>query len=133
MTLAACRESGRTVTVISKTAGHDIEAYLTAHGIDRAVDLVIGPTYTAPATSGTTAHLIARALTRLDANADECTIISSSPAYIDAARAAEVATIGYANEPGKHDRLIAADAATTVASLADLTLRLRSHPLPPGP
>lgn len=123
--LAACRESGRTVTVINKTASHDIDAYLTAHGLDRAVDLVIGP-----APRGTTRYLITQALTRLDANADECTIVSSSPERIDAAHVAEVATIGYANEPGEHERLTAADTDAVVASLSELTLRLRARSLP---
>jgi len=46
------------------------------------------------------------------------------------ARLAGINTIGYANKPGKFERLTNAGAGAVITSLADLALWLRALPLP---
>lgn len=115
---------------MSNTSARTIDAYLTTHDLDRSVDLVIGRTDADTATLTLNAHLITQAVTRLEAEATACAIMTTSPAAIDAGRLAGVATIGYANEPGRHERLTAAGADAVVASLSNVTLRVRARPLP---
>jgi len=95
----------------------------------RTVD-VVARTSSDPALLKPSSHLIDQAVTELAASPDECVPVGDSVADIQAARLAGIDTIGYANRPGKHDRLTAARATAIVASLADLVLPLRARPLP---
>ncbi len=53
------------------------------------------------------------ALTALDVRPEECILIGDSTSDIEAAHAAGIAAIGYANKPGKAARLSHADAITS--------------------
>jgi len=66
----------------------------------------------------------------LQATPAECTLITASPAGIDAAHDIGAHAIGYARTPDDREHLADAGATCTIPSLADLTLRLRARPLP---
>ena len=87
-------------------------AYLAATGIE--LDLVVGRTSPDPALLKPSPHLVTRAIDALGAATDESVLVGDSPSDIAAGRDAGIATIGYANKPGKHQRLTNAGAQLVV-------------------
>lgn len=130
--VTACRESGRSVAVVSNNSDRAVRSYLTRQGLDDRVDLVVARTSHDAALLKPNPHLVETALTALGAEPGECAFVGDSTTDIHAARLAGVPSIGYANKPGKHAILSAAGADTVVSSLADLVLILRAHPRPRG-
>jgi phosphoglycolate phosphatase len=128
--VTSCRDSGRGVAVVSNNADRAVRAYLAQHGLDDRIELVAARTSPDPALLKPSPHLIEQAVTGLGAPPAECVLIGDSTTDMQAARLAGVASIGYANRPGKHASLTAAGALAVVSSLADLVLGLRARPLP---
>ena len=125
--LAACRDSARTVTVVSNVSTAAIRAYLAHHNLDNLVAHVIARTSPDPSLLKPSSHLIEQALTTLNADPAACTMLGDSPTDIESAHKAGIASIGYANKPGKHELFTTASAGAIITSLADLALRLRAH------
>jgi HAD superfamily hydrolase (TIGR01509 family) len=136
-TILACRHTHRTVAVVSNNSTPAVEAYLTAHDLIDSVNLIVGRTEPNPALLKPHPHLILRAVQALGADPAACTLIGDSPSDIEASLAAGVRSIGYANKPGKHERLASAGAdavVTTMTDLASAFLTPRSLPgFPPTP
>lgn len=114
--LTACRESGRSVAVISANSPTEVDDYLNSHDLSTQVAVV--------------AATIGEATSTLDAAPVDCLFISSSPADIEAAQATGTPTIGYARTPDDAAHLIDAGAIAFVYSMAEVALKLRAHPLP---
>ena len=74
-------------------------------------------------------HLINEAIFGLDANPAESALVGDSFTDIEASHSAGVASIGYANRPGKRERMTELRAGAVITSMADLALSLRSHRL----
>ena len=125
--VTACRNSGRSIAVVSNNSAQTVHAYLTRHGLDDRIGLVIARTAATPALLKPRPHLIAQAVNTLDAEPGECTLVGDSVTDIQAANLASIHSIGYANEPGKRERLTAAGAGAIINSLADLALKLRAR------
>lgn len=113
-TLAACRETSRSVAVISTDSPTEVRAYLDAHDLSGQVAVV--------------AASIGEAASMLEASPVDCLLITSSPADIRAAQIAGTPSIGYARTPDAA-HLVDAGAIAFVYSMADLALRLRAHTL----
>jgi phosphoglycolate phosphatase len=128
--VSSCRDSGRPVAVVSNNSERAVRAYLELHGLADRIDLLAARTSSDPALLKPSPHLIQQAITGLAAPADACVLIGDSTTDVQAARQAGIASIGYANRPGKHAALAEAGAAAVVSSLADLVLALRARPLP---
>jgi phosphoglycolate phosphatase len=125
--VAACRNSSRSLAVVSNNSARAVHTYLTQHGLDDRIQLVIARTCHDPALLKPSPHLIERALELLEAEPRECTLIGDSTTDIEGAHLAGVNNIGYANKPGKRERLAAVGAGAVITSLADLALRLRAY------
>ena len=125
--VTACQNSGRTVAVVSNNSDRTVHAYLTRHGLDDRISLVIARTNHDPALLKPSPHLITQAVDALDAEPGECALVGDSVTDVKAAQLASVQSIGYANEPGKRERLAEAGAGAIINSLADLALRLRAR------
>jgi HAD superfamily hydrolase (TIGR01549 family) len=125
--VTACRDSGRPVVVVSNNSARAVCTYLTQHGLDDRISNVIARTSHDPGLLKPSPHLIERAVETLSAQPSECTLVGDSTTDIEGARLASVRSIGYANKPGKRERLIAAGAGAVITSLADLALRLRAR------
>lgn len=128
-TVTACRNSGRSVAVVSNNSARAVYAYLARHGLDDRIPLVIARTSHDPALLKPSPYLIEQAVRALNADLRECTLVGDSITDIQGARLARVESIGYADKPGKHQLLAQAGAGAVIFSLADLALRLRA-PLP---
>ncbi len=125
--VTACQTSGRSVAVVSNNSARTVHAYLTRHGLDDRISLVIARTNHDPVLLKPRPHLITQAVDALDAEPGECALVGDSVTDIQAARLASVHSIGYANEPGKRERLTVAGAGAIINSLADLALTLRAR------
>jgi len=110
--LTACRESGRSVAVVSAAPVAEVLAYIDAHDLSAQITIV--------------AASIGRAVSALEALPIDCMAITSSPDDIEAARAAGVPAVAYARTPDFADHLLRAGAKAFVYSMLDLAIKLRS-------
>ena len=129
--VTACQNSGRSVAVVSNNSAAAVHFYLARHGLDDRISLVVARANHNPALLKPSPYLITQAVRALNAEPDECTLVGDSVTDVQAARLASVQSIGYANKPGKRERLTAAGAAVIINSLADLALRLRARVVDP--
>jgi HAD superfamily hydrolase (TIGR01549 family) len=124
--VTACRNSGRSVSIVSNNSARAVHAYLARHGLGDRISLVVARTSHDPALLKPSPHLITEAVEALDAVPGECTLVGDSVTDIQGARLASVQSIGYANKPGQQERLSQAGAGAIINSLADLALKFRA-------
>jgi hypothetical protein len=129
--VTACQNSGRSVSIVSNNSARAVHAYLARHGLDDRISLVVARTSHDPALLKPSPHLITQAVEALDAEPGECTLVGDSVTDVQGARLASVQSVGYANKPGKPERLSKAGAGAIVNSLADLTLKFRARIVDP--
>jgi len=125
--VTACQNTGRSVAVVSNNSARTVHAYLTRHGLDDRIGLVVARTSSDPELLKPSPHLIARAVDALNAEPGECTLVGDSVTDIEATHLANVHSIGYANGPGKQERFTAAGVGAIINSLAELALGLRAR------
>ncbi|MEU4564892.1 HAD family hydrolase [Actinoplanes sp. NPDC023936] len=119
--------AGRRVTVVSNNATAAICDYLQSHGLSPYVVGVaarfdgMDPRQLKPRP-----FLLERALDGTGAPRKSTVFIGDSATDIEAGIAAGVATIGYANKPGKHQKLADAGADVVIDSMRVLAAELRS-------
>jgi phosphoglycolate phosphatase len=129
--IASARESGRIVGVVSNNSPRAVNAYLDRHDLSGGIRLVVARTSHDPALLKPSPHLIDEAVRGLDADLDATTLVGDSFTDIEAAHSAGVASIGYANKPGKHERMTELRPGAIITSMVDLALSLRAHPANP--
>ncbi|WP_354641311.1 HAD family hydrolase [Kitasatospora camelliae] len=115
--LRACFQTGRSISVVSNNAGKAIETYLADHGLSGFVAGVYGRTPGDPSSMKPNPRLLMQAMESAGAKPEECIFIGDAARDVEAGDAAGVATIGYANKPGKDLRLAAAGAVVIVTSM----------------
>jgi HAD superfamily hydrolase (TIGR01549 family) len=125
--IASARESGRPIAVVSNNSPRAVNAYLDRHGLSDVIELVVGRTSPDPGLLKPNPHLIAEAVDGLDATPVASTLVGDSFTDIEAAHRAGVASIGYANQPGKRDRMTQLQAGAVITSMADLALSIRAQ------
>jgi phosphoglycolate phosphatase len=129
--IASARESGRIVGVVSNNSPRAVNAYLDRHSLSGGIRLVVARTSHDPTLLKPSPHLINEAVRGLDADPDSTALVGDSFTDIEAAHSAGAASIGYANKPGKRERMIELRAGAVITSMADLALSLRAHPANP--
>jgi phosphoglycolate phosphatase len=127
--IASARESGRVVGVVSNNSPRAVKAYLDRHGLSGGIRLVVARTSHDPALLKPSPHLIDKAVRGLDADPVATVLVGDSFTDIEAAHSAGVASIGYANKPGKLERMMELQAGAVITSMADLALSVRAHPV----
>ena len=125
--VTACQNSGRSVSIVSNNSSRAVHSYLVRHGLDDRISLVVARTNHDPALLKPSPHLITQAVEALNAEPGECTLVGDSVTDVQGALLASVQSIGYANKPGKRERLSQAGAGAIINSLADLALRFRAR------
>jgi phosphoglycolate phosphatase len=128
--IASARESGRIVGVVSNNSSRAVNAYLDRHGLSGGIRLVVARSSHDPALLKPSPHLINEAARGLDANPSAAALVGDSFTDIEAAHSAGVASIGYANKPGKREHMAELQAGAVITSMADLALCLRARSLP---
>jgi len=114
--IGAAVGSGRRVGIVSNNSAQAIHEYLRAQGLAAHVYPVIGRPRAEPALMKPDPTPVYLALRAGRCRPAECLLIGDSVSDIEAARAANVGVIGYANKPGKDLRLAGADAVITSMS-----------------
>lgn len=114
-TFAACRESGRSVVVISPKQEIHVPKYLDANDLFTQITVI--------------AVSVADAINFLKLIPADCLLVTSSTADIKAAQAAGTPSIGYARTPEDAVHLVDAGATTSIYSMADVVLRIRTYPV----
>lgn len=112
---------GLQVAVVSNNSAPAVNAYLAAHGLAPYVAPVVGRAYAEPAQMKPAPGPILEATRSLSALPADCTLIGDSLTDIEAARAAGVRVVGFANHPWKVDAFSTADAVvTSMRELAEI-------------
>jgi len=126
--VASARESSRVIAVVSNNSARAVNAYLERHGLADIIELVAARASHDPALLKPNQYLIDEAVRGLDATPAATVLVGDSFTDIEAAHGAGVASVGYANQPGKRERMTELQAGAVITSMADLALSLRAHP-----
>ena len=118
--ILACQQTGRRVAIISNNSQAAVETYLRAQHLAEHVDVVVGRTDPDPRLLKPHPHLVLRALDALDGNPATSSFVGDSTSDVQSAKAAGIHSVGYANKPGKIQRLHHAGADVTVTTMAEL-------------
>ncbi|MEU7051493.1 HAD family hydrolase [Streptomyces eurythermus] len=126
--MESCKTSGRRVWMVSNNATAAITRYLSDQGLDEYVSGSFGRVHGHPASMKPSPRLLADAMRAADAKPEECIFIGDAVRDVEAAHAARMSTIGFANKPGKAESLTAAGAIAVVTSMETLARAARmSH------
>lgn len=125
--LKACQQTGRTVAVVSNNAAEAVTAYLDRMELRDLVAHVQGRAPANPSLMKPNPYLLDQARTALGAEAAVCALVGDSVSDIEAAQGAGIGSIGYANKPGKHQRLADAHADVVVGTMTEVADTLSAH------
>ena len=124
--LEAARGARRRVALASNNAVEALSAFLRRRDLVDAVDLVVGRyDGMSPHLLKPHPHLVHRVLDGIGIAPENAVFVGDSVSDVGAGRAAGVATIGYANKPGKDERLRDAGADVVIHHMAELADALR--------
>jgi phosphoglycolate phosphatase len=110
--IRAYREAGRAVAIVSNNSAAAVHAYLDAKSID--VDAIVARTDADPALLKPSPHLVHTAIDALRAQPATSVLVGDSASDVAAARNAAIASIGFANKPGKREALANAGADVVI-------------------
>ncbi|MEV7039895.1 HAD hydrolase-like protein [Amycolatopsis sp. NPDC051061] len=113
-------ESGRPLAIVSNNSALAISAYLDLYDLHALIDLVSARTGPDAALLKPSPHFLNQAMSALDVAFNESVLLGDSTSDIEAAHAAGVRSVGYANKPGKRTRLTAAGADAITEALTGL-------------
>jgi phosphoglycolate phosphatase len=116
--LRAVRRSGHRAAVVTNNSERAARAYLDEHGLTELVDTVIGRHPGRPDLMKPNGWPLLQALAAFPVGAHDAVLVGDTEADIQAARAVGTCAIGYANKPGKRERLAAAD--VVIEDMAEL-------------
>lgn len=116
--IAQWRQTGRPLVVVSNNSRISVQAYLAANRI--TVDHIVARTSPNPAQLKPSPAPIQAAIEIVADEPGSCVLVGDSMTDIQSAIAAGVHSIGYANKPGKHERLTDAGADLVVDAMATL-------------
>ncbi|MDT4994576.1 MAG: hypothetical protein QOH97_4468 [Actinoplanes sp.] len=125
--LHAAHDAGLSVVIVSNNSSAAIESYLRGHDLTRYVQAVsarddqMDPRLLKPHT-----FLLERGLQTIRQRPEHAAFIGDSTTDIEAGKAAGIATIGYANKPGKLKRLTDAGADTVIETMHAATTAIRT-------
>ncbi len=123
----ACRESGRSVTIISQNAIRAVKLYLNAHELARIAGNIVARKVADISKVRPTTQLVERAASDLSATPSSCALVCTTAETIEAAHISSAYSVAYARTSNDYDRLASAGAGAIITSLAHLALRLRAR------
>lgn len=127
--ISALRRAGHTITIVSNNSEAAVSLYLTRHGLSEQITDVVARTSSDPAILKPSPDLLRRAVRARSTTPAACVLIGDSVTDVQAAEAAGMPCIGFANKPGKAEQLASAGAAFVVATMGDVATAARRRPL----
>ncbi|WP_435582552.1 HAD family hydrolase [Amycolatopsis thermoflava] len=118
--IQAWHGSGRPLAIVSNNSAAAISAYLDFYGLRPLVDTVSARESADVQLLKPHPHLLHQAVRTLGIPAERCVFVGDSRTDIEAAKAAGVRSIGYANKPGKRERFTSAGADAITDVLTEL-------------
>jgi len=114
---------------VSNNSLAGVRAYLTRVGLDRSFSCIVGR-YDGmdPHQMKPSSHLVEMTMHGMNAEPAYTTLVGDSISDIQAAHAAGIRSIGYANKPGKRVALASAGADTIIESMDELAAALLLTP-----
>lgn len=109
--------TGRPLAIVSNNSVAAIAAYLDLHDLSSTADTVAARANADIRLLKPSPHLVNEAIAAVQAKPGRCTIVGDSPNDIQAAHAAQVRAIGYANSPGKTGSLAQFQPAAITTSM----------------
>ena len=113
-------ESGHKLGVVSNNSAQAVHEYLALHRLDGYVSVISARTSSDPLLMKPNPYLLEQALSDLDVPAADALFVGDSVTDVEASIAAGVLCIGYANKPGKAERLTAAGTVALVDWMTEL-------------
>lgn len=108
--MAAVRESGKRLAIVSNNSSEAVRAYLEEAEASAYVEVVTGRPYGRPDLMKPNVFPVEQALRELGATATAAVLIGDSRSDVEVSNEAGVASIGFANKPGKAELLHSAGA-----------------------
>jgi phosphoglycolate phosphatase len=118
--IEAWHSSGRRIAIVSNNSALAISAYLDLHDLRRSVDFVSARTSSNADLLKPNPYLLHQAIAVLEVASGESVFLGDSRSDIEAAKAAGVGSIGYANKSDKGARLVAAGADAVTEGIKGL-------------
>lgn len=119
--ITTAHQVGLSIAIVSNNSGQAIAAYLREHDLARYVSAVIGRDDPNPAHMKPSPYRVRQAVQMLQAAPADCVLVGDQVSDVTAAHGADLAAIGYANKPGKEERLARAGADAVITRLAEIT------------
>ncbi len=113
-------DRNQATVIVSNNSEAAVRRYLHNQGLTELVRGISARIDPNPALLKPSAHLLFQALTTLGAEADQCVMVGDSLADIEAAYAAAIPAIAYANKPGKFEQLGYPQHEVVIRRMADL-------------
>lgn len=121
--------TGRRLAVVSNNSAEAVSTYLRRMGLLSSFTRVFARyDGMAPELMKPHSHLVGLALVGLDASPGSTCLVGDTVPDVEAAGALSVATVGYANKPGKVQALTAAGADAVITTMSDLADALAETP-----
>ncbi|MCD0482035.1 HAD hydrolase-like protein [Streptacidiphilus sp. ASG 303] len=118
--LTAAYSTGRRVAVVSNNSAECVNAFLALHGLVWLVHEVVGRPVLAPSLMKPSPHPLLVAATSLDTDPRSAVLVGDSVTDVQAAKAAGMAVVGFANKPGKRSALTTAGATAVITCMDTL-------------
>jgi HAD superfamily hydrolase (TIGR01509 family) len=118
------------LAVVSNNSSVSIDAYLTAHGLRDHVAGIFARTSSDISQLKPSPYLLHAAMAALEMRSDNCVFVDDSTTDIQAAHAAGVPAIGYANKPGKAKCFAGYAPAAIIASMSEILSALSLTDIP---
>ncbi|MEE1813347.1 HAD family hydrolase [Streptomyces sp. BE133] len=122
--LKAAHSTGRKVAVVSNNSAECVKVFLALHSLDEFVHEVVGRPELNPALMKPSPHPLLVASTTLGVAPARSVLVGDSVTDIEAAKAAGMHVIGFANKPPKRTALPSAGADAVIASMETLAKAL---------
>ncbi|MGW4110197.1 HAD family hydrolase [Actinosynnema sp. NPDC004786] len=113
-------DSGRPVAVVSNNSAPAVQKYLTRHDLASIISFVSGRAHANPGLMKPHPFSLQLAADRLGVDIADTVLIGDTITDIEASHIAGAKSIGYANKPGKRERLSKAGADAVIDSMAAL-------------
>jgi phosphoglycolate phosphatase-like HAD superfamily hydrolase len=118
--IAECYRAGKIVSVVSNNGAGAVEAYLQHHDLAKYVAFVSARRSPDPGLLKPNPYLLLAAIRAAEQQPEHSVLIGDSVTDIEAAHAAQLPAIGYANKPGKRESFAEARAEVVVTDMSEV-------------